>query len=293
MRAGPPAARPGAPTIWGMNRDGAPAPLYRRDGAWFIPAPHTASPWSERAQHGGPVAALLARAVEKTLPEGMSLSRLTVELLGPIPILPLRIDAEITRPGRRVQMTSAQAVDQHGRPLVLARAWGIRTLAEPLALPGLDSTAYPPPPAPHRSPPEPDLFHGIVDYPHFYGLACERRLADGTTDSPGPAVVWFRWLCPLVAGEEMTGAQRAVGISDSAQGVSWMVRPDRHIFINPDLTVTLWREPEGEWTALAARSRLHADGRGASDSLLFDQRGDAGRVSQSVLLDRAAPPDPP
>ena len=276
-----------------MNRDGAPAPLYRRDGAWFIPAPHTASPWSERAQHGGPVAALLARAVEKTLPEGMALSRLTVELLGPIPILPLRIDAEITRPGRRVQMTSAQAVDQHGRPLLLARAWGIRTLAEPLPLPGLDATAYPPPPAPHRSPPEPDLFQGIVDYPHFYGLACERRLADGTTDSPGPAVVWFRWLCPLVAGEEMTGAQRAVGISDSAQGVSWMVKPDRHIFINPDLTVTLWREPEGEWTALAARSRLHADGRGASDSLLFDQRGDAGRVSQSVLLDRAPPSDPP
>lgn len=293
MRAGPPGARPGAPTIWDMHGDGAPAPLYRRDGAWFIPAPHTAGPWSEQAQHGGPVAALLARAVEKTLPEGMALSRLTVELLGPIPILPLRIDAEITRPGRRVQMTSAQAVDQHGRPLVLARAWGIRTLAEPLALPGLDSTSYPPPLAPHRSPPEPDLFQGIVDYPHFYGLACERRLADGTTDSPGPAVVWFRWLCPLVAGEEMTGAQRAVGISDSAQGVSWMVKPDRHIFINPDLTVTLWREPEGEWTALAARSRLHADGRGASDSLLFDQRGDAGRVSQSVLLDRAAPPDPP
>lgn len=274
-----------------MSGDETPGPLYRRDGAWFIPARHTASPWSERAQHGGPVAALLTRAVEKTLPEDMSLSRLTVEMLGPIPLSPIRIDSEVTRPGRRVQMTSVQAVDQHGRPLALARAWGIRTLAEPLPLSDLDSTAYPPPPGPDLSPSEPDLFHGIVEYPHFYGLACERRLADGATAAPGPACVWFRWLCPLVAGEEMTGAQRAVGISDSAQGISWMVKPDRHIFINPDLTVTLWREPEGEWTALAARSRLLANGRGASDSLLFDQRGDAGRVSQSVLLDRAPAPD--
>lgn len=273
-----------------MSDIGPVEPLYRRDGAWFIPAPHTAGPWSERAQHGGPVAALIARAVEKTLPEGMALSRLSVELPGPVPLAPLRVKTEVARPGRRVQMTSVEAVDQHGQPLAWARAWGIRTLAEHLPLSGLEATAYPPPPGPGASPPEPDLFKGIVGYPHFYGLSCERRLADGATDSPGPAVIWFRWRCPLVAGEEPTGAQRAVGISDSAQGISWMVRPDRHIFINPDLTVTFWREPEGDWIALAARSRLFPNGRGGSDSLLFDQRGDVGRVSQSVLLDQAPPP---
>ena len=51
-----------------------------------LPTPATAGPWSRSAQHGGPPAGLLTRALEGLLTPDQFLSRISVDLLGPVPV---------------------------------------------------------------------------------------------------------------------------------------------------------------------------------------------------------------
>ena len=53
-------------------------------------------------EHGGAVAALVARAVERRAGAEFCLTRLTVELMRPVPLERLAVDVSVPRPGRRV-----------------------------------------------------------------------------------------------------------------------------------------------------------------------------------------------
>src|SRR6476659_6542598 len=92
----------------------------------FISTPSTAGPWGPQNQHGGPPAALLARAIE-SLPREVTervVGRFTMELLGPVPVGPLRVEASVVRPGRSVEMCRATAYDEErDRPVARATAW--------------------------------------------------------------------------------------------------------------------------------------------------------------------------
>src|SRR5207247_1190725 len=88
--------------------DRMPDALFERDGARFVPTELCRGPWSPDAQHGGPPAALLARAAERFEGgEEMAVARLTVELLRPVPLVPLTVAARWARPGRKVQIVEA------------------------------------------------------------------------------------------------------------------------------------------------------------------------------------------
>jgi hypothetical protein len=58
------------------------------------------------------------------------------------------------------------------------------------------------------------------------------------------------------------------------------------VFINPDLTVHLGREAEGEWIGLDAETTIAADGTGQAVSTLYDERGRIGRAVQALFVDR-------
>ena len=69
----------------------------------------TTSPWDLDAQHGGPPSALLARAMDRTTDDpAFTIARLTVDMLGPIPQGRVRTEAEVVRPGRRVELVAAR-----------------------------------------------------------------------------------------------------------------------------------------------------------------------------------------
>ncbi len=98
---------------------------------------------------------------------------------------------------------------------------------------------------------------------------------------------WARLLVPVVPGEEPTPWQRAVGIADFGNGLSAVVPFDgTSLFINPDLTVHLWREPVGEWIGLDAVTRTSPTGIGLAESAVWDRSGRVGRSLQSLFLDR-------
>ena len=62
--------------------------FYVPDGAGFAATPLTRGPWDVRFQHGGPPSALVCGALARwgTDSERWFLSRLTIELLRPVPL---------------------------------------------------------------------------------------------------------------------------------------------------------------------------------------------------------------
>ena len=104
-------------------------------------------------------------------------------------------------------------------------------------------------------------------------------------NEPGPVTMWGRLRVPLVAGEEPSPLQRTAALSDMGNGVSGVVGFDTHMFINPELTIHLWRVPAGEWTALRCRSDLGRRGIGLATTALYDTDGFFGRAAQSLYVD--------
>jgi hypothetical protein len=56
------------------------------------------------------------------------------------------------------------------------------------------------------------------------------------------------------------------------------------VFINPDLTLYLEREPVDEWVALQSEMRVLAGSVSVAESVLWDRRGRIGRAVQSLLV---------
>ena len=255
--------------------------LYHADGDAFVPTDLTRSPWSPAAQHGGPPAALLARAVEQAAPAGMQVVRMTVELLREIPVVPLRFDAAVQRDGKKVQLVTATGRDLDGDLLLRAAAWRVRR-SDPLDL-GVPVDPPPDPPAPPDSlAPFEESFR---DYTDFFGSAVDKRVAGGKVLAPGRATVWFRLRVPLVAGEPDTPLQRLMAMVDSANGISWAIPFGQYLYPNLDLGVYLARSPGGEWIALDSVTYLDPTGRGISDTRIFDTDGFVGRANQALFLE--------
>jgi hypothetical protein len=113
--------------------------------------------------------------------------------------------------------------------------------------------------------------------------AIEVRFVAGTFGG-GPSTAWFRLRCPVVAGEEPSGLQRLAAAGDFGNGISAALSWDEYVFINPDLTLYVEREPVGEWIGLDSRTVLAEGGIGTAESVLFDARGRVGRATQALLV---------
>jgi hypothetical protein len=249
------------------------------DGPRFAATELTRGPWSPDHQHAGPPAALVGRAIERMLPGGFAVARLTVELLRPIPIGTLAASVQALRAGRTVQWLGADLAGADGTALARAHALCIRTT--PLALPVTGDPVDDPVPPPADSAP---FQFGFFTGDAGYHTAMETRLARGAFGS-GRVSMWMRMRVPLVAGETPSPLQRVMVAADSGNGVSMALDPRRFTFVNPDLSVYLHRPAEGEWVCLDART-IHQDrGIGLADTRLLDARGPIGRSVQALVVD--------
>ena len=253
-------------------------PVFRTEGDRFVPTDHARGPWDPRMQHGGAPAALTVRAIEALAPE-MQLARLTVDFLGAVPLEPLTVEAEIWRPGRRMQLARASVAVAGGREICRAGA----VLLERQAIEGLPEGTAGEPLRPLPEALEPTLFDFLGEKQGFHLTAFELRFADGSWD-PGPARVWFRLQRPLVDDEEPSPAMRVAGAADFANGISRVLEFDEWLFINTDLSVALHRPPQGEWVGLDSRTILDPGGVGLSVTALHDVGGPVGRGQQTLYV---------
>jgi len=242
----------------------------------------TAGPWDAGAQHGGPPAALLATVMEACEPvAGFRLARITVELLGPVPVRDVVVRAGVVRPGRRVRLVEA-TMEADGRPVALGRAWQIAS--QPDLMPAVPSS-----PPPERPAPRPVRFFTGSPAIEGYGAAIEWRFATGGFDVLGAAQVWARVRIPLVADQPLTGLQRLLIVADSANGISGVLPFDEWLFVPTALTLTVHRHPRGEWIFMGAETRLSNDGIGSCQAELADEDGAVGTASQPLVITRRSP----
>lgn len=260
--------------------------FYLPDGGRYIATELTRGPWDPGAQHAGPPAALIGREVER-IGEGRiggdggppaQVGRITYEVVRPVPIAPLRVEAQIVRPGKRVEMFEAALTDETGETLMRAHGWRLRTEAVPFEPPEQSSPA----PRPPASGEPGEFFH--TGYDVGYHSAMEYRFTEGAFMEAGPATVWMRMDVPLLPGEDPTPLQRVLAAADSGNGVSASLDWTRYLFINVDLTVHLHRMPEGEWVCLDAVTLPEPNGVGMADTRLLDERGPIGRATQTLLI---------
>jgi hypothetical protein len=99
-----------------------------------------------------------------------------------------------------------------------------------------------------------------------------------------PCAAWFRLRRPLVTGETPSPLQHLAAAGDFGNGISAALSWDEYLFINPDLTLYIEREPAGEWICLASETRISPDGIGLAESVLYDERGRVGRATQALLV---------
>jgi acyl-coenzyme A thioesterase PaaI-like protein len=244
-------------------------------GDRYAPTPATTGPWSASAQHGGPPAALLGRALEG-VEEGSPrvLGRFTMDLLGPVATDPLTLTRSVLRPGRTVSLRQAELSDGSGRVLARAQGWAFPVLEGPATS---DVPLEHGPFDGHHEDPPPSWHRGYLD-------AVEWRWIEGAVTRPGPAVVWMRPLVPLVPGEEMSPLQRLLSCVDSASGASAALDPAEWNFLNTELTVHVVRPPEGEWVCLRAETTLGGGSVGLAAAEVYDERGLVARSAQALLV---------
>lgn len=244
----------------------------------FISTDWTIGPWSSESQHAGPPAALLGRALERAVGRpDVLLVRATFEILRPVPVTSLRVDAQVVRPGRSVILTSATLADERG-PVMLARGWSVRVTDL-----DLERVVRAEPPAGGPEAGE-DVPFFVEDDAMHYMNAMEWRFLKGGFLESGPATAWARMKVSLVQDEEVSPLSRVLVLADSGNGISASLDFSRWVYINPDLTVYLHRLPEGDWICLDAETTVEPTGIGLATSVLSDRSGVIGRGMQSLFL---------
>lgn len=242
----------------------------------FQPLPNTSGPWSAEAQHGGPPAALLTRALER-LPDAADrvLGRVTVDLLGPVPLSPLRTTARVLRPGRSVALVEAELHDvDAGRTVARATGW---LFPRGSGLPATEAETV------DHSPDDGLPLTRPAGWLGGYLDAIEWRWIRGNLERPGSGVVWMR-TPHLVEGEDVSPVQRVLACVDSASGVGSALDVAQWAFLNTELTVHLLRPPVGEWLCVDASTTLVGSSTGLATAAVYDLRGLVARSSQALLV---------
>ena len=258
---------------------------YRRVGAdgeslIFDSTDGTRSNWDPEIQHGSPPLALMTKLIEEqSAGSGLRIGRMTLDILGAIPVTRVRVRAWTQRPGRRISLMAADmsATGPDGAERTVARvtAWLLATSdtadAATDRYPALtegDAVAVP---------------HDWVGAKGYLETVSWRRQPDtGETGN----VVWLSPLVPLVDSEPTTDLQRLAMVVDSANGAGAALDPEQFIFMNTDTSVHLHRLPVGNDFALRARGSIGPDGIGVTTAELFDRRGFIGTSAQTLLVQR-------
>ena len=259
------------------------ASFYRSDGDAFIAGPLTRGPWDGRFQHGGPPSALATGALARFGEDASAwfLSRVTIELLRPVPIGRVGLEVIPERLGRGVQRIRVE-LTAGGRVVLCARGLRIRRTE-------IDAPAVLEPPAWPAPESCDDLRFSFFRDDVAYHRAIRLRTAHGAWGST-PIGVWARPRIPLVEGRDDLPRERLMVLADAQSGMGVPLDPEVWSFVNPDLTVYFERDPEDGWLGYDIRSTACGAGVGLAQSAIRDRRGLCARAAQSLFV---APRDPP
>jgi acyl-CoA thioesterase len=256
--------------------------IFVHDGDGFEATDLALGPWAPGMLHGGAPAALLMHAFCEAAPAGLRPARVTYEFVRPVPQGRLSVEVSVVRPGRRVTLLDAVLREGDGVEVTRARAL-FMTPSEMGALAGHEAAAGGPPPFPGPSQGERNDWANPGTR-MFATDAMEIRFVEGRFREPGPSTAWFRLRHPLIAGAETAPVELLAAAGDFGNGIASVLSWEEHVFINPDLTLYIEREPAGEWVALQSEMRVAAGSVAVAESVLWDEQGRIGRAVQSLVV---------
>jgi hypothetical protein len=259
--------------------------LYRRLGAdgefqAFESTDGTRSNWDPEIQHGSPPLALMTKLIEELAAgSGLRVGRLTLDILGAIPVTRVRVRAWVERPGARISIMAAEMLaprpDGSERAVARVTAWLLATSDTADAV-----TDRYPPLVEGNSLAVPHSWEGAKGYLETVSWR-RQKTAEGESSE-----VWLSPLVPLVDSEPTTALQRLAMVIDSANGAGAALDPEKFVFMNTDTVVHLHRLPAGDDFGLRARGSIGPDGIGVTTADIFDRQGFIGTVAQTLLVQR-------
>ena len=242
---------------------------FTPDGDLLVPSASAQSPWSDQMVNGHHVGGLVAWGVQRDSPDlGLQVTRLTVDMVRPVPMRPLRVLTRRVRDGRRLRAVDVSVADgdvevARGSALLLRRSE--QPAGEPWA------------PEPWDVPP-PEAIKGSTGG----AMSFEIRPVGGWYGERGRA--WLRERVDFVAGEPLTPLLRAALMADFASPLANSGR-DGLEFINADVTLYLARDPRGEWIGMESAGHVGAEGVALGTSWMYDRDGRIGHCVAAALPD--------
>lgn len=259
--------------------------LFELDGDKYVPTDWARGPWDPALLHGGPPAALLAHALEEERNDSaLWTTRITIDLLRPVRLAPLRTSRQVVREGKRIKLVDAFL---HDGDTLVARASGLmlRRNADPAQSPA--SAAQLLVPSWEALPPR-DVGHvgnlGDLDGgdTRLFHRGTEFRTVPKTQPDRNFAV-WIRIPYLLLPDQPLAGLEYVAAISDYVNAAGTMAHPARRGFINADITLNLHREASGEWICMESISRPDHAGIATSAVSIHDAAGLLGSASSCCL----------
>lgn len=245
-----------------------PEAFFVRDGALYVPTGLGASPWTGNTIGGVPLAALTTHLME-ALPASspMHTARITIDILGAVPMEPLEGEARIVRDGRRMQFLSVD-LRSGGRTWVRASALRMREEETPGGEVPLTCVF-------------PADMSGCQTSPLGRSLVIE---PPGRTAGKGSR--WIEFLPTPVAGTPLSPLQRVAMLADFGSGISPLYPMSEWTFANVDISIHLTRSPRSNWLLIDAASQSAGNGIGLAQSRLGDRDGMFGNSTQTMFMAR-------
>lgn len=245
--------------------------FVERDGR-LVAQKLAVSPWTPTNLSGTAVAGMLARELETHCPEGFVPARLTVDLYQPVDNATFDLRSTVVRRGSRITVADAVLL-QDGQQRVRATAVFLIAGAEP---PGRVWSRDEPLPVPPRESAVPG------ETPPLFKSGDRDWSEDFAANQNADRKICWQNLPPLVAGEPITGFQRAAILGDSTNHVChWGTEGAG--YINADVTVTLSRLPIGCDLGLRADNTIASAGISIGSATLYDRTGPVGTCVVSTL----------
>lgn len=247
--------------------------------AHYQPTKHAQGAWNEHEQHMAPATGVLTAEISEFSPQdNMRIARVSLDILGLIPLDEFIITTRCIRSGKTIELIEA-VMSSGGRDCIIARAWRLIT-QDTSSIAGLEDEF-----ASHQ-PDELPVWEGMKGWPG--GFIESVRLVSAPNRRAGCGMIWVTNDLEMVAGVPTSDLVHLLGMVDTANGVvprlgielskaEWM-------FPNTDLQIHMHRLPQGRWIGIEAVQQYGTDGIGLTSAVLHDIYGPFGRSEQILTL---------
>lgn len=250
--------------------------FVRTGPSTYLATEHTGGAWDITEQHIAPTLGLIAHLMEADFTarrgEEMSLTRISYDIFGTMPVAEVTYEIKVIRPGRTIELLEV-SLFCGDRQIVDARGWFMAP-GETSAVAGTDLPTIPPL-SEHEHWDPSSAWPGAA----LKKLSCRRLL-----QAPGRGSFWLSTELPLVDDAPTSALAHAAGLLDFANGMVARAKPSEVAFPNLDLTVHFFRPLTPGPLGFDTTVSFGPAGVGLTHSVLHDIQGPVGVSSQSLTV---------